>query len=310
MSILCFGSLNIDHVYQVDHIARPGETISSAGYDLFAGGKGANQSAALARAGADVFHAGMVGPDGSWLVDKLADDGVDMRFTETGKLPTGHAIIQVDRAGENAIVIHPGSNHGISTALVDTSLEPFGRQDILLLQNEICNTSYIISEASHRAMSICFNPAPFHPDVLDYPNEQVDLFILNETEAIGLAGASEGAAGTLTEARSVLKTLSRLFPQAEFIITLGAAGALYRGSGDDVHVPARAVKPVDTTGAGDTFAGYYLASKAAGMPPLTALERATTAAALCVTTAGAMDSIPHNSDVDAALRPTRQDGSA
>ena len=147
MNILNFGSLNIDLVYQVEHIARPGETIASSSHQVFAGGKGANQSAALARAGAHVFHAGQVGPDGQWLVDKLAGLGVDVQHIRVGDVPTGHAIIQVDRHGQNSIVLFAGANAQIDREAIDAALSHFDRGDILLLQNEINDISYIIASA-------------------------------------------------------------------------------------------------------------------------------------------------------------------
>ena len=302
MSILCFGSLNIDHVYQVDHIARPGETLASTGYTLFAGGKGANQSAALARAGAAVFHAGAVGPDGSWLVEKLVADGVDMGYTASGDEPTGHAIIQVDRSGENAIVIHSGANSRISAQHVDDVLSKFMTEYILLLQNEINRIPEIVRKASERGMTICFNPAPFHPDVVEYPNEKVDLFILNRTEAMSLACCSDPRKEP-PDPGALIEEVCQRFPKAEVIITLGAAGALYSGFGETLRLQAPKVEAVDTTGAGDTFIGYYLASRSAGDSHLTALERATAAAALCVTRPGAMDSIPYRAEVDAFAAP-------
>ena len=137
MNILNFGSLNIDLVYQVEHIARPGETIASSAHQVFAGGKGANQSAALARAGASVFHAGQVGPDGQWVVDKLAGLGVDVQHIRVGDAPTGQAIIQVDRQGQNSIVLFAGANAQIDREAIDATLGHFGRGDLLLLQNEI-----------------------------------------------------------------------------------------------------------------------------------------------------------------------------
>ena len=191
MNILNFGSLNIDLVYQVEHIARPGETIASSSHQVFAGGKGANQSAALARAGARVFHAGQVGPDGQWLVDKLAGLGVDVQHIRVGDVPTGHAIIQVDRQGQNSIVLFAGANAQIDRGAIDAALSHFDRGDILLLQNEINDVSYIIASASERGLTICLNPAPFGPEVRAYPLELVDVLIVNETEATGLAGASE-----------------------------------------------------------------------------------------------------------------------
>ena len=280
MKILNFGSLNIDLVYQVEHIARPGETIASSSHQVFAGGKGANQSAALARAGARVFHAGQVGPEGQWLVDKLAGLGVDVQHIRIGDPPTGHAIIQVDRQGQNSIVLFAGANAQIDQAAIDATLSHFGEGDILLLQNEINDIPYIITAAAARGLTICLNPAPFGPEVRAYPLELIDLLIVNETEATGLADAS------------TLAALATLCPRAQIALTLGAAGAQYRSPTEEFDLPAPQIEAVDTTGAGDTFIGYFLQGLTADMTARDAMARAVQAAALCVTRPGAMDSIP------------------
>ncbi len=286
MNILNFGSLNIDLVYQVEHIARSGETIASSSHQVFAGGKGANQSAALARAGASVFHAGQVGPDGQWLVDKLAALGVNVQHIHVGDTPTGHAIIQVDRHGQNSIVLFAGANAQIDRGAIDAALSHFDRGDILLLQNEINDIAYIMTSATERGLTICLNPAPFDPEVRAYPLELVDLLIVNETEATGLAGASDPAA------------LASLCPPAQIVLTLGAAGAQYHSPSEEFHLPAPHVEAVDTTGAGDTFIGYFLHGLTASMTARDAIARAVQAAAFCVTRPGAMDSIPAANEID------------
>ena len=291
MRILCFGSLNIDHVYQVDHIARPGQTLPAHSYQVFAGGKGANQSAALALAGARVYHAGLVGPDGSWLVDKLHNLGVDMQYTGTSDTPTGHALIQVDRQGENSIVIYPGCNFELSQGSMDATLKKFTKGDMLLLQNEINDISHLIKQAKNRGLKVCFNPAPFTPSVLDYPLEQVDLFFVNESEGQGLTGHKSPVEDTL------LMALAEQLPHAEVVLTLGPRGARYHAPQLDLQIPARQVQPVDTTAAGDTFIGYFLAALASASTIPQALHQATRAAALCVTRPGAMDSIPRRDEL-------------
>ncbi len=289
MRVLNFGSLNIDHVYQVDHIARPGETLPSTGYQVFAGGKGANQSAALALAGADVCHAGRVGPEGRWLVDKLSGLGVDMQHTWVGPDPTGHALIQVDREGRNAIVLFPGANQQISEAQVNSALGAFGVGDLLLLQNETNLVPHLILEAKERGLQVCFNPAPFTPEVASYPLGLVDILVVNELEASGLSGAQEP--------RAILEALVKKYPSVRVALTLGEQGVLYTAPKECFHTPAPQVKAVDTTAAGDTFIGYFLAGLASGGPTRTAVERAVKAAAVCVSRHGAMDSIPTAAEV-------------
>lgn len=289
MRVLNFGSLNIDHVYQVDHVVRPGETIPSGGYQIFAGGKGANQSAALARAGAAVFHAGRVGPEGAWLVEKLAGLGVAMEFTLAGDTPTGHALIQVDTAGRNAIVLFPGANQELTPSQVDTALASFGAGDLLVLQNETNLVPYLIEGAKARGLRVCLNPAPFTPQVNTYPLGLVDILVLNEIEGNGLSGAED------TE--GILAGLAGRLPSCQVVLTLGAQGVAFRAPGESFTVPAHPAEVVDTTAAGDTFLGYYLARLAAGSGPRVAVEVAVRAAALCVSRPGAMDSIPRADEV-------------
>jgi len=294
MKILNFGSLNIDLVYQVDHIVRPGETIASASHQIFAGGKGANQSAALARAGALVYHAGQIGAEGQWLWKKLQNLGVDMQFTQTVEGHTGHALIQVEKGGQNSIVLYPGVNTTQSRTFIDSVLNAFTRGDILLLQNEINEIPYLMEQAAQRGMRIALNPAPFSPEVLAYPLERVEFLIVNETEAEGLVGQSA--------IEDLPSALSERLPKAQILLTLGEKGVYYRSPQQQFHVEALRVKAVDTTAAGDTFTGYFLAAIAENKPVEAALVGATHAAALCVMQAGAMDSIPIKKYVGKSLQ--------
>jgi ribokinase len=289
MPILNFGSLNLDHVYQVDHIVRPGETLASRSYQVFAGGKGANQSAALALAGAPVYHAGRIGPEGGWLADKLRSLGADVGFTVRAAAPTGHAVIQVEPGGQNAIFLYPGANTQIDRAQIDATLEHFGPGDFLLLQNEISELPYLIRQGHERGLRVCLNPAPYGAEVASYPLDLVAVLVVNQTEAEGLAGVQGPS--------RAIAALSARFPAAEIVLTLGEQGARYRSPSQELTVPAERVQAVDTTAAGDTFIGYYLAAAAAGWPPEQCLRRAGRAAALCVTRRGAMDSIPRASEV-------------
>jgi ribokinase len=295
MSILVFGSLNIDHVYQVEHLVRPGETLPSTAYRRFQGGKGANQSVALARAGAPVFHAGRVGREGMWLRDELAVQGVDVAQVAVGDVPTGHAIIQVDRDGENAILLYGGANLTVSGADARGVLAQFGPGDWLLLQNEISAMPDILRAAAARGLLVAFNPAPMTPEVQDYPLDGVSLFVVNETEGAALAGIENASPA------SIVGTLQRRFPRAAILLTLGGDGSLYARDGERIRTPAQAVEAVDTTAAGDTFIGYFLAELLAGEPTVQALTIATKAAALCVTRPGAAVSIPRRSELGQAL---------
>lgn len=290
MRILNFGSLNIDLVYRVPHVVRPGETLGSRDLSRFAGGKGLNQSVALGRAGADVGHAGRVGEDGRWLLDVLRESGVETACVDVGTEPTGHAVIQVDDAGENAIVLFGGANRAQSRDRIDAALSGFGEGDWLLLQNEINETAYIMEAARRRGMRVVLNPAPFGEEVRDYPLALASMLILNETEAEGLSGAAGDAA---------LEALAASYPDAEIVLTLGARGARYRRGDADVFVEACKVRAVDTTAAGDTFIGFLLAELMRGEPAEGALRFAARAAALSVSRAGAAASIPTRADVEA-----------
>lgn len=293
MKIINYGSLNIDLVYQVDHIVQPGETIASTEHQVFAGGKGANQSAALARAGASIFHAGQIGQDGQFLVDKLQGLGVDMQFTQTVAGHTGHALIQVEKSGQNSIVLYPGANATQTRAHIDATLNAFGQGDILLLQNEINEIPYLIEKAAARGLRIALNPAPFSPEVLDYPLEHIEFLIVNETEAEGLVGSPS---------EDLMASLAQRLPNAQILLTLGEKGAHYRSAQTQHYTAALRVEAVDTTAAGDTFSGFFLAAIAAGSRVEMALIRATHAAALCVMQPGAIDSIPNKKDVDKSLQ--------
>lgn len=285
MKILNYGSLNIDHVYSVGHLVRPGETLASTSYAMHPGGKGANQSAAIARAGGTVHHAGKIGRDGRWLVEKLAAFGVDTTQIRVIDGPSGHAIIEVDSAGENSIIIHGGGNQQITRDEIDQTLAGTDPGDILLLQNEINNTPYLMEAAAARSLSICLNPAPFDSAVLDYPLDLVSVFVVNETEAQGLAGDAP------TPERA-LEILSSTYPAADVIVTLGASGLIARSGSETVLMPASPTSVVDTTAAGDTFIGYYLARRTAGDDFEQALRTATLASAIAVSRPGAMPSIP------------------
>ena len=186
--VLCFGSLNIDHVYRVPHMVMEGETLSCSSLRTSAGGKGANQSAAMARAGLEVYHAGRIGPDGMFLADLLDGYGVDTRYIDTTSSASGNAIIQVDDEGRNSIIIYPGGNREITKEMVDAVLSDFSQGDWLVLQNEINLVDYLITCASRCGMRICFNPAPYSDEVKSFHLDLVDIICVNEIEGAALAG--------------------------------------------------------------------------------------------------------------------------
>jgi ribokinase len=286
------GSLNIDRVLRVERIARPGETVAARCVALFAGGKGANQSVALRRAGAQVVHIGRVGHDGRWLIDKLADDGIDTRFVTVSSGLTGQAIIQVDDAGENSIVLSGGANLELACEDVERALQEAPAGSWLLVQNETSAVEEAMRLAHARRMRVALNPAPFDQRAREYSLDLVHLICVNETEGAALTGESS--------AERVVSGLRKRLPQAEVLLTLGAAGAWYSGPlGEWRSCSAPVHEVVDTTAAGDTFLGYFLAARAATVQPDVCLERACRAATWCCTRAGAMDSIPFGRELDA-----------
>jgi len=284
MRVLCFGSLNIDHVYAVDHFVRPGETLDSDEYNVFPGGKGSNQSIALARAGADVSHAGKIGEDGAWLKEMLAGSGVDTRFLDIIDGPSGHAIIQVNREGENAIVLHGGANRRITKEDAERIIPEFAEGDYLLLQNEISAIPDIMERGARHGLKIMVNPAPMDANVSRYPLHLVSTFCLNEIEGSELTGEQDPG--------SILDAMQTKYPGKAVVLTLSERGAIYADGDRRLEAPGENVSAVDTTAAGDTFVGYFLAGIVRGDDVETALATACKAAALCVTRPGAADSVP------------------
>jgi len=292
MKILNFGSLNLDHVYSVDHFVREGETLASYSMNDFLGGKGFNQSIALARAGCAVYHAGKIGVDGGALLDRLKTERVNVNYLMTeDKTPTGHAIIQVDRNGQNCILLFGGANRTITCADIDTVLANFDAKDLILLQNEITNVEYIIEQAHARGMSIALNPSPIDEDIVKMKAlHHVDWFILNEIEGGALTGRKLG--------EEICDSLGSKFPNAKIVLTLGQLGAMYYDKTKFIKHGIYEVPVVDTTAAGDTFTGYFLCCVSENKTVEESLEIASKAASLAVTKAGASDSIPVRKDVN------------
>ena len=293
--VLNFGSLNIDYTYRVAHFVGAGETLAASEVQTFCGGKGLNQSIALAKAGANVFHAGSIGTDGLFLLEELEKAGVNTELvTVLEQEKTGHAIIQNTFDGENCILLYGGANRRITKEQIDLALARFACGDLLVLQNEINQIPCLIERAKEKGMVIAFTPAPMHEDVLRYPLSEADYILLNETEAKALAAIGRDSKMTADE---LADKLSKMYPAVRFVLTLGSAGALYFHQQTRIFQHAFPVKAVDTTAAGDTFAGYFLQSIDAGKPAKDALEIASKAAAICVTKRGASPSIPNREDL-------------
>jgi len=287
MAIYNLGSVNIDHVYRVPHLPEPGETLASTSFNSGLGGKGANQSIAVAKAGGQVFHIGAIGADGGWLADQMTDAGVDTRYLSVIDVPTGHAIINVDDAAENVIVLFTGANRALIEEMVNEALTDAGAGDWLLLQNETNLGVYAAKAAKAKGMRVAYAAAPFDAEVAAAMLPVTDLLVVNDIEAAQLSKALGVAATGL--------------PVAQVLITRGADGATLQSGEEVISVDAFKVDPVDTTGAGDTFLGYFLAALNLGRSAKDALTFASAASAIQVTKEGAAAAIPRADEVEAFL---------
>lgn len=298
MKVLNFGSLNIDYTYRVDHIVAPGETISSKNLEIFPGGKGLNQSIALAKAGAEVYHAGQIGKDGLFLKKICEENGVCVSYIRETDTNTGNAIIQVADSGQNSILLFPGANREQEKTYIDHVLEQFEEGDFLLLQNEINHIDYLIEKGKAKGMVIGFNPSPFDEKILECDLEKVDLFFVNEVEAEQMCQEEIGKG----DVERVLQELKEEYPKARFVLTVGAKGAYYSDEEKTYFQKAIKTKVVDTTAAGDTFTGYFISSIIRGEDCKAALIRATAASSLAVGRKGASVSIPVKEEVEEYLQ--------
>lgn len=290
MKILNFGSLNIDHTYYLDGFPKPGETISCMNYEKNCGGKGLNQSIALKRAGAEVIHIGKVGKDGDVLLNILREENIDTSFVEISEEdPTGHAIITIDEKGENTIVIYAGANHKIEESQIDKAFEKAEEGDLVLIQNEINNISYIAKKAHELNLGLIFNPAPSN-NLNEFPFELVDVLILNEIEGKQLTGEENS--------NKIVEILSEKYPNIKTVLTLGEEGSIYKSKEEKLFFSTFWVNAVDTTAAGDTFIGYFLANIMADKKIHECFKKASLAAAVSVTRKGALKSIPTNEELE------------
>lgn len=286
MTIYNYGSINIDHVYRVPHLVKSGETLASQSYQALLGGKGANQSIALARAGAEVRHIGRYGQNDDWVLKPLKEAGVNCELVNTSGLPSGHAIIQVDDKAENSIILYAGANHSFTATELPILLNDAQQGDWLLLQNECSCTAEMIHLAAQKGLKVAFNPAPMTGTVKNLSLTSLSLLIVNEVEVLQLLDL------TTFDLAHIVQVLTHHYPQLAIIITLGAKGAVWVDQKQVIEVPAIPVKAVDTTGAGDTFIGFALAALSQGRDIHYALELGCKAAAICVQRVGAAQSIP------------------
>ena len=290
MKILNFGSLNLDYTYGVSHIVREGETILANDVNMNLGGKGFNQSVALSRAGLSVYHAGLVGEEGLDFYDACETFGIKTDYIKTVTGRCGHTIIQVDDEGQNSIVLYGGANQKNSKEYVDEVLKNFEAGDVILLQNEINELPYIIDQAFAKGMTIILNPSPFDERLEACDLGKVSIFVLNETEGQQMTG--------MTTPTTIVAALDASFANAKIMLTLGKGGSIYHHGDEELYQAAFDVAAVDTTAAGDTFTGFFVAGMIKKMPIRDTLIMATKAAALAVQKKGAAQSIPFMSEVE------------
>lgn len=289
MKVLNFGSCNVDYVYSLDHIVNKGETETTDKLEVFPGGKGLNQSIAVAKAGTKVYHAGCIGSGGEILTEILGENNVDTSFIKYVDEKNGHAIIQVSKEGENSIFLYPGSNEMISKEHIDEVFESFSEGDIVLLQNEINNLVYIIDRAHQKKMQIILNPSPYNEKIQDIDFNMITYLIVNEVEAKCISGCDE--------IDDILDYFRNKYPELKLMLTLGKAGCVYQENDMDIYHPIYKVKAVDTTAAGDTFTGYFVSGLTSSMDKKEILRLASCASAISVSRKGAAPSIPDMQEV-------------
>lgn len=292
--VVTLSSANMDLVLSVDRIPAPGETLLAHSTARHAGGKGLNQAVAASRAGVPTVMIGAVGDDesGQVLHDVVTDSGVDARLLRRVAEPTGTAMITVDARGENTVVVALGANSTL-TKLTDDELEAVRGAAVLLMQLELPVEAVTQAALAARdaGVTVMLNAAP----ALELPKKLIDALdylIVNEHEAKTVAGEADLALAS----RALAARVRRL------VVTLGTAGSELWEAGELVaKIPARKVRAVDTTAAGDTFCGAFAAGITRGQDYAAAAEYATVAAALSVQKHGATPSIPHRAQIEAAL---------
>ncbi|WP_144787877.1 ribokinase [Lysinibacillus fusiformis] len=284
MKFLNFGSLNIDKVYTLPHFVKEGETLSSDSFEQYPGGKGLNQSIALSKSGAQVFHAGKIGKDGLFLKQKLTEEGINVEGIVEDGLITGHAIIQVTLTGENCIFLYGGANKEITVEQIDQVLEDFNADDFLVLQNEINSLDYLINAAYRKGLTIALNPSPISDTMKDLDLSKIDFLLLNEIEGQAISGE--------TSPNKILDHLLSNNSNLKIVLTLGTNGVVYRDKIQEHKQEIYKVKVKDTTAAGDTFLGYFLSMISQKADITSALNIASKAASLAVSRKGSSSSIP------------------
>ena len=293
MKVLNIGSCNLDYVYSLNHIVTEGETERCCEMKIFPGGKGLNQSVAASKAGAEVWHAGCIGSDGEILIDTMQRSGVNTSLITRSSEKSGHAIIQVSDSGENSIIVYPGTNDMIDKDYIDNTLALFSKGDILILQNEISNLIYIIEQAYKKGMTVILNPSPINDNIFKIDMNMISYLVLNEIEMRTIFGSDNSEASLLTATEK--------YPDLKIILTKGVKGSVYKDSREYIHQASFKAEAVDTTAAGDTFMGYFVAGLYKGLTIRDTLKTASAASAIAVSRSGASPSIPYAEEVNDRL---------
>lgn len=298
-NVVIIGSLNVDHIAQVDHLPQPGETVAATRLDKRLGGKGANQALAAARQGVQATLIGCLGddPDGRDYRNFLRREGVNCSSLNTVRGGTGTAFISVDAQAENQIVVIPGANAALTAPAVRMQRARIAVAKMLLLQLEIpletAVEAILIANETH--VPAILNASPMRKD-FPWGTVKIEVLIVNEHEAETLfGGVSKG---------SDLKTWSELLTTHgihHVIITRGGEPTRVISQNRVVEVPAHPVTPIDTVGAGDTFAGAFAAHYAEGSAIEEAVRWANAAAALSTLKSGAQEGVPYRGDVQSTL---------
>ncbi len=287
--------LKKDDVKKVDFVKK-GETLSAKELNVYTGGKGLNQSIALARAGVETYQAGAIGTDGMFLLEQLKEAGVKTDLVKIlGDVRTGNAIIQNDDEGDNCIVLFGGANQAITKEQVDEVFKDFTNEDYLLIQNEINELSYIVEKAKEEGMKIILNPSPMNEKIMKLPLDQIDYFILNEIEAMQILEMDKPEE---IDGKYIASLLHERFKDATIVLTLGSEGSVCISDDEYVEQSIYKVKAIDTTAAGDTYTGYFIAGILNGKTIKESMDIASKASAIAVTRQGAAPSIPVLEEVE------------
>lgn len=289
MGVINIGSINVDHFYSVPHLVAPGETLASDSYRQDLGGKGMNQSIALVHAGVDVVHVGAIGAEDNWLKAQLAHHNIRDAHIAQHPKASGHAIIQVDAQGENCIILHPGCNHALTQVQITAAFDAHPQHRYVLLQNETNLCEFAAQSAKAAGHWVVYNPAPMQAELARRILPFCQFLIVNEVELQQLTNTDE-------QHQAIAQLLDQ-YPQLCVVLTLGARGVHYQDAGQAIQIAGQEVEAVDTTAAGDTFIGYFLAALVEGQFIEEALNLANRAAALCVTRQGTSSAIPYRHEL-------------